>query len=87
MPTIRCSYHIKEAEEDFGLSLNARHCLLLGSSDQPVKVVGHLPEIDVLPQSDLCLSISGMRHDGRVDGMTMQRSYPVQHLVDFLKTV
>lgn len=87
MPTFSFRTTLREAEEGFVLLMVARHRLRLGTSDKPVKISGRLPEFDILPHSDLVLSVSGVHQKHTVSGSKMLAAYPTRHLTDFLRNV
>lgn len=87
MPLISYRSSVKQTEESFGIALNARHCLVYGSCDEPTQTVQRFPAIDIVLDADLILSVSGVHDKERICAEEMEKSFPMQHLLSFLKTV
>ncbi|KAH9841511.1 uncharacterized protein C8Q71DRAFT_333494 [Rhodofomes roseus] len=88
MPTFCSSSAVRTSTGQFSLSLRARHILVAGDPSDTVRTVkGRLPEgVDVILDSDLVITLSGLVDAVKVPGHVIQRSAVARHVLDHLRT-
>ncbi|OBZ69066.1 hypothetical protein A0H81_11380 [Grifola frondosa] len=86
MPSFYSSYAIRDNTETFACTLKQRHLLVAGSpSETPPTVKGRIPEdIDVVLDTDLVFTLSGILDRARISSKAMQQSAAVRHLLQYL---
>jgi len=87
MPSFSSSSVVRVASEHFSLSIQARHCLLIGSPSHTYDISARFPGgIDVLLSSDLVLTLSGVVDRVKVSSKGILVSAVAGHLVRYLET-
>lgn len=89
MPTFRTCTVVREAFEGLSLSLSARHTLVAGSpSEIVINVKGRVPEdVDVVLESNLFFTLSGLLESSKVPGCDVQQSAIAYHTVHYFRAV
>ncbi|KAI0916969.1 hypothetical protein AcW1_007712 [Taiwanofungus camphoratus] len=87
MPTFRTCTVVREAFEGLSLSLSARHTLVAGSpSEIVINVKGRVPEdVDVVLESNLFFTLSGLLESSKVPGCDVQQSAIAYHTVHYFR--
>ncbi|PSS06837.1 hypothetical protein PHLCEN_2v3556 [Hermanssonia centrifuga] len=86
MPTISYCSRLRQVEEGFTLSLNARYTLLAGSpSATSIKLKGPIVDADILLNTDLVLTLSGILDGTKICNTVVKESYPAKHLLNYLR--
>ncbi|KAI0766405.1 hypothetical protein BD413DRAFT_152961 [Trametes elegans] len=89
MPSFATTTEVRDGTDDVLLSLRARHILVAGSPSANTHTVkGRLPDdVDVVLESDLVLSLSGMHNRARIGSRDVQRSAIANHLLNYFHVI
>ena len=89
MPSFYSSYAIRDNTEMFACTLKQRHLLVAGSPSETAPTVkGRIPEdIDVVLDTDLVFTLSGILDSARISSKAMKESAAVRHLLQYLHVV
>lgn len=86
MPTILYASTVRETHEGFTLSMKAQHTLIVGEpSADAVHAKGRLPNIDVVSQGDVVLSLAGLSNGRKISTSVMASSACSNQLYVYLK--
>ncbi|CDO75331.1 hypothetical protein BN946_scf184848.g8 [Trametes cinnabarina] len=85
MPSFATSSEVRDNANGVLLLLRARHILVAGSPSHAVQTVkGRLPdELDVILESDLVVSLTGIVNCVKIDSRDIQRSAIASHLLNY----
>lgn len=86
MPSLATRSYVRLPGDAFSLGINARHVLHTGQPSQSAKVLkGKLPDVDIHLSGDLVLSFSGVLNQTNIPAACLQKSWSLQHMLDYFK--